>query len=140
MKTTFKFFTFIFCIALTACGGKQEAADKYCGKELSAFQVMDLKKIGDQGYTFSDEDNKLAADMIAALNGLYETSPEIQIGFIMKEADKIGLYVLVPDATYVEKASCYLLQNDFDGRLPKTRNLVFYSKGTNDLLAGIRSK
>lgn len=137
------FMVLAVCAAIVSCGkGKDEPLkEKYCGLEISAFDVIALKKIGDKGYTFSDDDNKLAADMMAALKGLFDNKYDIQIGFIERNADKIGLYVITPDdQKVVEKVSCYLLENDFDGRLPKTRNLLFYTPDHNTLLAAVKTK
>ena len=142
MKTIFKPLA-VACLLLTliSCGQKQEPKEKYCGYEVSGFEVIDLKAAGDKGYTYTDEDKKLAADITAAINGLFDTNKDIKIGFILKTDAKIGLYILGPDdGESVEKISCYLLQNNFDGRLPEERRLLFYTETNQTIVAAIRNK
>lgn len=133
-------FVLIIAASLTGCG-ENETKEIYCGTEMSAFQAMELKKTGDAGYKFSDDDKKLAADVIEKLNAMYDGKYKFNLGFIERDSEKISLYVIVPDDKEVmEKVSCFLLQNDFEGRLPKTRNLLFYTESYDKLLIGIKSK
>ena len=61
--------------------------------------------------------------------------------FFMRNNEKIGLYVLGPnDQKEIEKISCLLLKEDFDGRLPEERELLFYTNDHNTLLAAVKSK
>lgn len=131
----------LFIIAsLTGCG-KNETKEVYCGVEMSSFQAMELKKTGNAGYNFSDDDKKLAADVIEKLNAMFDNKYKFNLGFIERDNEKISLYVIVPDdKEVIEKVSCYLLQNDFEGRLPKTRNLLFYTEAYDKLLIGIKNK
>ena len=131
----------VLCALFVACGDNQGPKEKYCGVEMSSFQAMELKKTGNAGYIFSDDDKKLASDIIDELNALYNNEHKFNLGFIERDSNKISLYVIVPDdQAVIEKVSCHLLQNDFDGRLPETRNLLFYTSAYDKLLIGIKSK
>ena len=129
------------CCLVYSCGQAEGVKEKYCGVEMSSFQAMELKKTGNAGYEFSDDDKKLAADVIDELNALYNNKYKFNIGFIERNSEKISLYIIVPDdKKIIEKVSCHILQNDFDGRLPKTRNLLFYTSAYDKLLIGIKNK
>ena len=133
------FFVLSAAIFLTSCG-KDKTNKVHCGVEMSAFQAMELKKIGNEGYTFSDDDKKLAADVIETLNGLFDNKYKFNLGFIERNDQKISLYVIVSDdEEVIDKVSCYLMQHDFDGRLPETRNLLFYTESYDKILIGIKN-
>lgn len=131
----------VSAIAMVSCGQKQEPQERYCGKDIPAFEVIDLKNLGNT-YKYSDEDNKLALEVQDSLKNKFAAKKaDIQIGMIMHDKDRIGFYIVVPDdKKIIEESSCYLLQNDFGGRLPKTRKLLFYAKDQNTLLAAITNK
>lgn len=129
----------IFCIALAGCGQKSEPVEKYCGLEVPGFEVINLKSLGDKGYEYSDEDNKLAGDIIDAVKQNFNA--DVKLAFVKRDDKEIAMYVLGPsDQAVVEKISCYLLENDFDNRLPDTRRLLFYTDDHSSLVAAVKSK
>ncbi|NDI98206.1 hypothetical protein GWA97_03880 [Flavobacterium sp. LaA7.5] len=143
MKTTIKtLLVLITCFTLVNCNKKQdEPKEKYCGIEITGFEVMDLKTIRNEGYTYTDEDKSLAGDMMDAVNKMLGKEDAIKFSYIMKDANTIAMYVIGPnDQAEVEKISCFLLKEDFDGRLPKERKLLFYTDDHNTLVAAIKSK
>ncbi len=143
MKTIIKILLTLFtCFTLTNCGQKKEGPkDKYCGTEITGFEVMDLKTIRNKGYTYTDEDKELAGDMMDAVNKMLGKEDAVKFSYIMKDENTIAMYVLGPnDQAEVEKISCLLLKEDFDGRLPKERKLLFYTDDHNTLVAAIKTK
>ncbi len=128
-------------VAMVSCGQKQEPKERYCGKDISGFEVMDLKKLGET-YKFTEADNKLALDVQNVLTKMAaDKKAEIEVGMIVHDKERIGFYIIVPeDPEIIEASSCYLLQNDMGGRLPKSRKLLFYAKDHNSLLAAITNK
>lgn len=133
--------TIFTVIALTGCVQKQEVKEKYCGLEMSGFEVMDAKMIGNKGYEYTAEDKDLLVDVTDGVHKLFNDELEIEFFFFMKDKDKIGMYIIAPDdKEVVEKISCYLLKNDFEERLPATRNLIFYTDKHETLVAAVKSK
>lgn len=115
--------------------------EKYCGIEMTGFEVMDSKTIAKKGYTHTSADKELSGDMMAAIDSISGKAYEVNFSFFMRDKEKIGLYVIGPnDQAEVEKISCLLLTEDFDGRLPEERELLFYTNDHNTLLAAIKSK
>lgn len=146
MKTTIKsFITLLACLAIVSCGDKKKEEtvkkEKYCGVELTGFQVIDLKTIANSGFTGTEEDKKLVQKIVNDVNALFEGKYEIGMSFFMKDKDKVGMYILGPDDPAVtEKVMCYLLGTNMDNVLPKERNLLYYTGDHNNIVAGIRSK
>lgn len=129
------------CSTLLKCGETQKPKEKYCGIEISGFEVMDLKTIGNQGYTYTDEDKQLAGDMMDAVNKMLGKEDAVRFSYFMRDENTIGMYVIGPnDQEAVEKISCLLLQEDFGGRLPGERKLLFYTDDHETLVAAIKSK
>ncbi|OIQ16288.1 MAG: hypothetical protein BM557_10475 [Flavobacterium sp. MedPE-SWcel] len=127
---------------LTNCKKQHEAPkEKYCGIEVTGFEIMDLKTIANKGYTYTDEDKALAGDMMRAVEEIPNNSYKAKFSFFMKDENTIGMYIIGPDdQAAVEKISCLLLQEDFDGRLPENRKLLFYTDDHANLVAAIKSK
>ncbi|AXG75181.1 hypothetical protein DVK85_13465 [Flavobacterium arcticum] len=143
MKTTIKtLLVLITCFTLANCNKKQEAPkEKYCGVEITGFEIMDLKTIGNKGYTYTDADKVLAGDMMEAVDKMLGKTDAVKFSYFMRDENTIGMYVIGPDdQAEVEKISCFLLKEDFDGRLPKERKLLFYTNDHNTLVAAIKSK
>ena len=143
MKFAVKSLFILFAtLSLVGCKKTQDPPkEKYCGIEMTGFEVMDTKTIANEGYTYTPEDRELAADMIAAIDSMSGKAYDINFSFFMRNKEKIGLYVLGPDDQKdVEKISCLLLKENFGGRLPKERELLFYTKDHSTLLAAIKSK
>lgn len=128
-------------MTIIGCGQKQEVKEKYCGVEMSGFEVMDAKTAGNKGYDYTEDDKKLLVDITEAVHQLFNDELEIEFFFFMKTSDKIGMYIIAPeDQKIVETISCYLLKNNFDGRLPENKNLIFYTDKHETLVAAIKSK
>ncbi len=127
------------CISVIGCGQKSEPVEKYCGLEVPGFEVINLKSLGDKGYEYSDEDNKLAGDMMDAVKQNFNA--DIRLGFIKRNDNEFAAYILGPsDQEVVEKISCYLLENNFDNRLPEMRWLLFYTDDHSSLVAAVKTK
>jgi hypothetical protein len=147
MKTITKTFILLSAIALTSCGqgskkddGQPAVAEKYCGQEISGYEVMDLKALGNN-YKYTEEDNKLHNDLAAEVNKQFNDTVKVELFFTQRTPEIISMYVMAPDdKAIVEKVSCYIMQNDFNGRLPKTRKLLFYTPKHNTLVAAIKTK
>lgn len=128
-------------VVMAGCGKKQEVKEKYCGLEMSGFEVMDAKMIGNKGYEYTAEDKDLLVDITEQVHKLFNDELEIEFFFFMKDKDKIGMYIIAPDdKEVVEVISCYLLKNDFEGRLPSNKNLIFYTDKHETLVAAIKNK
>lgn len=128
-------------VVIAGCGKKQEVKEKYCGLEMSGFEVMDAKMIGNKGYEYTAEDKDLLVDITEQVHKLFNDELEIEFFFFMKDKDKIGMYIIAPDdKEFVEVISCYLLKNDFEGRLPSNKNLIFYTDKHETLVAAIKNK
>ncbi|MNK07699.1 hypothetical protein D3C87_256160 [compost metagenome] len=128
-------------VVMLSCGKKQEVKEKYCGLEMSGFEVMDAKMIGNKGYEYTAEDKDLLVDITEQVHKLFNDELEIEFFFFMKDKDKIGMYIIAPDdKEAVEVISCYLLKNDFEGRLPSNKNLIFYTDKHETLVAAIKNK
>lgn len=128
-------------VVMASCGKKQEVKEKYCGLEMSGFEVMDAKMIGNKGYEYTAEDKDLLVDITEQVHKLFNDELEIEFFFFMKDKDKIGMYIIAPDdKEVVEVISCYLLKNDFEGRLPSNKNLIFYTDKHETLVAAIKNK
>ena len=128
-------------VVMVSCGKKQEVKEKYCGLEMSGFEVMDAKMIGNKGYEYTAEDKDLLVDITEQVHKLFNDELEIEFFFFMKDKDKIGMYIIAPDdKEVVEVISCYLLKNDFEGRLPSNKNLIFYTDKHETLVAAIKNK
>jgi len=128
-------------VVMVGCGKKQEVKEKYCGLEMSGFEVMDAKMIGNKGYEYTAEDKDLLVDITEQVHKLFNDELEIEFFFFMKDKDKIGMYIIAPDdKEVVEVISCYLLKNDFEGRLPSNKNLIFYTDKHETLVAAIKNK
>lgn len=146
MKTTIKSFVALFaCLAVIACGEKkkEETAkkEKYCGVELTGFQVIDLKAIANRGFNASEDDQVLIKKIVNDVNALFDSKYEIGMAFFMKDDNKVGMYIMGPDDPAVtEKVMCYLLGTNMDNVLPKERNLLYYTGNHNNIVAGIKSK
>jgi hypothetical protein len=141
MKNNMRFLTIAAAaIILASCGQKQERKELYCGFEMSGFEVMDYKSIGNKGYTYSDADKALHAKLTESVNGLFDNKHDIKVAFVFKDNDKIALYVIAPsDKAMVEKISCYLLKENIEG-LPKNRSLMFYTNEHDTLVAAVKTK
>lgn len=143
MKTTIKTLLLLAtCLVFTNCKKTQDPPkEKYCGIEMTGFEVMDSKTIAKKGYTHTSADKKLSGDMMAAIDSMSGEAYDVNFSFFMRDNEKIGLYVIGPDdQAEVEKISCLLLTEDFDGRLPEERELLFYTNDHSTLLAAIKSK
>jgi len=148
MKTTMKSLIALFaCLAIVSCGQsekkKEEFAkkDKYCGIELTGFEVIDLKTLANSGFKGTEADQKLIKDIVNEVNDLFEDKYEIGMAFIMKDNEKAGIYIQGPDdAAVVEKVCCHLLGKDMDGRLPKERKLLYYTEAHTNIVAGVQTK
>lgn len=128
-------------MTIIGCGQKQEIKEKYCGVEMSGFEVMDAKTAGNKGYDYTENDKKLLVDITEAVHKLFNDELEIEFFFFMKTSDKIGMYIIAPeDQEIVKTISCYLLNNNFEGRLPDNKNLIFYTDKHETLVAAIKSK
>lgn len=128
-------------VVMAGCEKKQEVKEKYCGLEMSGFEVMDAKMIGNKGYEYTAEDKDLLVDITEQVHKLFNDELEIEFFFFMKDKDKIGMYIIAPDdKEVVEVISCYLLKNDFEGRLPSNKNLIFYTDKHETLVAAIKNK
>lgn len=139
MNTTIKAALSVLCIILIGCGQKTEPAEKYCGLEIPGFEVINLKSLGDKGYEYSDADNKLAGDIMDVVKENFNT--DVKLAFVKRDDAEIAMYIIGPsDQGVVEKISCYLLENDFDSRLPAKRSLLFYTDDHSSLVAAVKSK
>lgn len=139
MKATIISTFLLTVLTLTGCGKKVELKEKYCGVEIAGFEVINIKSLGDKGYDYSDDDNKLAGDIMDKIKELYNT--DVRLAFVSKDQNEMAMYILGPsDTEVVEKISCYLLVNDFDGRLPETRKLLFYADEHSSLVAAVKTK
>lgn len=128
-------------MTIIGCGKKQEVKEKYCGVEMSGFDVMDAKSLGSKGYDYTPDDKKLLVDVTEAVHKLFNDELEIEFFFFMKDSNKIGMYIIAPDdQSIVETISCYLLRNNFEGRLPENKNLIFYTDKHETLVAAIKNK
>lgn len=128
-------------VVMAGCEKKQEVKEKYCGLEMSGFEVMDAKMISNKGYEYTAEDKDLLVDITEQVHKLFNDELEIEFFFFMKDKDKIGMYIIAPDdKEVVEVISCYLLKNDFEGRLPSNKNLIFYTDKHETLVAAIKNK
>jgi hypothetical protein len=137
------FIAVVACTAIISCGkGKDEKPkEKYCGVELSGFEVIDLKAVIDKGFTATDEDNKLMKDIVNDINDLFGDKYEIGMSIFMKDKDAVGMYFVGPDdAAVVEKISCHILGKDYEGRLPKNKKLLFYTNDHNTIVAAVKTK
>lgn len=141
-KIIFKSALIIFMgMTVIGCGKKQEVVEKYCGVEMSGFEVIDAKTAGNAGYNYTEDDKKLLVDITKAVHELFNNELEIEFFFFMKDSDKIGMYIIAPeDQKTVETISCYLLKNNFEGRLPENKNLIFYTDKHETLVAAIKNK
>ena len=131
------------CAAIVSCGERKDTKpkEKYCGVELSGFEVIDLKGIIDKGFKTTDEDNKLMKDIVNEINDLFDDKYEIGMSIFMRDKDVVGMYFVGPDdAAVVEKISCHILGKDYDGRLPKNKKLLFYTNAHSSLVAAIKTK
>ncbi|QYJ68306.1 hypothetical protein [Flavobacterium litorale] len=143
MRTTIKtLLVVVTCLTLANCNKTPATPqEKYCGIEITGFEVMDLKTMKGKGYTYTKEDKALAGDMMDAVNEKLGTEDAVKFSFFMKDDKTIGIYVITADdQEVVEKVSCLLLENDFNGRLPKERKLLFYTDDHDTLVAAIKTK
>lgn len=142
MKTLYKTIAIVLIgFTLTSCGEEQKPREKYCGIEMSGFEVMDLKSLRNKGYEHTTEDKELAGDMMDAVKSISDNEYEAKFSFFMRDENAIGLYIVAPnDSAAVEKISCLLLEEDFNGRLPKQRKLLFYTDEHETILAAIKTK
>ncbi len=138
---TIKIFTFFSLLILgVSCGHKAEVKEKYCGVEMSGFEVLDYKKMGDAGYDYSEADKLLLDELTSGVNALFEDKQKVEIYFAMKDADKIAIYIVAPDdKVMVEKIACYILKSEFKN-LPVNRNVLFYTNEHNSLVAAVKTK
>ncbi|GGB74770.1 hypothetical protein GCM10007424_13410 [Flavobacterium suaedae] len=132
----------VLSLGMVNCKKTQDPPkEKYCGIEMTGFEVMDSKTIAKKGYNHTSDDKELAGDMMAAIDSMSGKAYDVNFSFFMRDNEKIGLYVLGPnDQKEIEKISCLLLKEDFDGRLPEERELLFYTNDHNTLLAAVKSK
>lgn len=131
---------FLAVFILFSCGQQQERKELYCGIEMSGFEVIDFKTMANKGYAYTEEDKALHEKLTEGVKQLLDNKEEIQISFAFKENDTIALFIIAPsDKEIVEKISCYLLKEDFDG-FPKNRNLMFYTNEHNTIVAGVKNK
>lgn len=143
MKFAVKSLFIVFItLSLVGCKKTQDPPkEKYCGIEMTGFEVMDSKTIAKKGYNHTSADKELSGDMMAAIDSMSGEAYDVNFSFFMRDNEKIGLYVIGPDdQAEVEKISCLLLTEDFDGRLPEERELLFYTNDHSTLLAAIKSK
>ena len=148
MKTTMKSLIALFaCLAIVSCGQgekkKEESAvkEKYCGIELTGFEVIDLKTLVNSGFKGTEEDTKLIQKIVNDVNDLFEDKYEIGMSFILKDKDKVAIYIQGPEEpAVVEKVCCYLLGSDVDSILPKERKLLYYTEAHTNIVAGIQTK
>jgi hypothetical protein len=141
MKTIKTALLLLIAFTITNCGQKQEPKEKYCGIEISGFEVIDLKAIGDKGFNYTEEDRSTERGLTAELNALFDNTKNIKVIFFMKTDDTIGMYIMAPDdQQVVEKISCHILTNTFNGRLPENRKLLFYTDAHDTLVAAIKTK
>lgn len=125
---------------LISCGHRAEIKEKYCGVEMSGFEVLDYKKMGDAGYDYSKEDKILLEQLTLGINGLFKDKEKIEVYFAMKNAEKIAIYIVAPDdKAMVEQISCYILNSKFQN-LPANRNILFYTNAHNTLVAAVKTK
>ncbi|WP_094414232.1 hypothetical protein [Flavobacterium cyanobacteriorum] len=123
-----------------SCGHKAEIKEKYCGVEMSGFEVLDYKKMGDDGYDYTEDDKLLLSELKTGINNLFDNKEAIEVYFAMKDKGRIALYIVAPDdKAMVEKISCYVLASGFKN-LPPSRNLLFYTNEHNSLVAAVKTK
>jgi hypothetical protein len=142
MKTIFKTLTVTTVFALAvSCGEKQEIKELGCGAEMSGYEVMDVKALGNTPFTYSEENRKLALEMTDMVNKALGTGEEIKIAFVKIDDKDFAAFVVGPaDVAEVEKISCLLVNNDFGGRLPQNRKYIYYTEDHNTLVAAIKNK
>lgn len=131
----------LWAFALLSCKGeKQEIKEKYCGVEMTGYEVMDYKTMGNKGYTYSDADKALHSKLTDTLNKMFKDEHDIVVSFAYKDNDKMALYIVAPDdKAIVEKISCYLLQTRIEG-MPTNKNVMFYTEDHNTLVAAVKTK
>lgn len=142
MKIIFK--TVLVTAVLTlavSCGEKQEVKELGCGAEMSGYEVMDVKALGNTPFTYSEENRKLALEMTDMVNKAMGTGDEIKIAFVKIDDKDFAAFVVGPaDVAEVEKISCVLVNDDFGGRLPQNRKFLYYTEDHNTLVAAIKNK
>lgn len=136
-----KFLTVLVILSIAlSCGHKAEIKEKYCGVEMSGFEVLDYKKMGDAGYNYTADDKILLEQLTLGINGLFKDKEKIEVYFAMKDANKIAIYIVAPDdKAMVEQISCYILNSQFQN-LPASRNILFYTNAHNTLVAAVKTK
>ena len=140
MKTA-KFLPILAILLIViSCGHKAEIKEKYCGVEMSGFEVLDYKKMGDAGYDYTKEDKILLEQLTLGINGLFKDKEKVEVYFAMKNAEKIAIYIVAPDdKTMVEQISCFILNSQLQN-LPAHRNILFYTNAHNTLVAAVKTK
>lgn len=140
MKKFWRASVLMMFLALTSCGEKQEVKELGCGVEMSGYEVMDTKTLGNKGFTYSEADNKLALEMGDAASRLVGEEDEVKIAFVEKDDSKFAAFVVGPaEIEQVEKISCMIF-SDFSAQLPKEKKLLFYTDDHNTLVAAIKTK
>jgi hypothetical protein len=126
-------------VVISACAHKAEIKEKYCGIEMSGFEVLDYKKMGDDGYNYTTEDKVLLNELTTNINRLFNNKEKIEVYFADKTKDNIAVYIVAPDdKVMVEKISCYILKAEFNN-MPPNRNLLFYTNEHNTLVAAVKT-
>lgn len=146
-NTIIKGMSVLACFAFIACGQnekkKEEFApkEKYCGVELTGFEVLDLKNVLKNQVPVSAADEALNQKLVNNIDSLTGGTQQIGMRIFYKDKDKVSMYVQGPDdAAVTEKVCCYLLGAELDTQLPKQRNVLYYTEKSDNIVAGIKSK
>lgn len=147
-RKAYRIYTYVALVIVTlfilatilSCGHKAEVKEKYCGMEMSGFEVLDYKKKGDAGYDYTKEDKILLEQLTLGINGLFKDKEKVEVYFATKSVEKIAIYIVAPDdKAMVEQISCYILNSQFQN-MPTNRNILFYTNAHNTLVAAVKTK
>lgn len=125
---------------LPACSTRQPLPEKGCGVEMTGREIEEVQR-RDTAYHYEGGDLYLHEDVSAGVWGLFNDTLEIEVFFFLHDKNSMGIMIGLPDkAVGTEKISCYLFNNDFNGRLPKNRYILFFQSENSDWLFGIKNR